>query len=252
MESAVFRSYLDDIPDRKRELVVVNRTENDPVLGLLDRTFDRVTSAIRESQRVGEAENLLCLVEDGDVVATSPLSEVMDALLLVNSDLYRTSSSGFERQRLPDVIRSLSDSVFSLRGYPMSNKEKLIFVLISRVVEHTAWSNGVGTLRSTFQRLSRIRDELGTWQVYQRLAEADVETHLYGVPDWIPDESAFVVHTGDDVDYRRSWCVVYRHPEDGDDAALVAVETERNVWRGMWTFDDVRVRRADELLTTAF
>jgi hypothetical protein len=252
MEPAFLHAILDDVPETDRELVVVNRTEAEPVQKLLERAFEDVVP-VSEASAAGKTENVVCLVESDEVVATSPLEEIMDSLLLVNSDLYRTGSERFEEHRIPDVIRSLADQVLTLRGYPMSNKEKLILILVSRLVERTAWANGVGTLRSTFQELSRIRDELGTWEVYQRLEGTGVETHVYGVPDWTPSLEGVHVHGGDDAAYRRSWCVVYTHPEEsGADVALLAVEVDSNVWRGMWTFDDARVQRIDEAIASNF
>lgn len=36
------------------------------------------------------------------------------------------------------------------------------------------WSRDAGTLRASFQKLSRIRDEVGTQRVYRRLGENGV------------------------------------------------------------------------------
>ena len=203
-------------------------------------------------------ENLALLVEGDEVVAGSTLGELGDAVLFVNSDLYVTGTRTLADVDLPSVIRGLDDTTFTLRGYPESNRQKLLLITVSRFIERVAWTAGDGTLRSSFQRLSRIDDEVGTRRVYESVADAGVDTHLYGVPDDLPRGLDAVVHGGDGPDFTNSWFVVYRPPEGphsvGDDAGtdlvrgveggvgLLAVESEPRVWRGTWTFDAGRVR----------
>jgi len=146
------------------------------------------------------------------------------------------------------VIGGLADTTFSLRGYPESNRQKLLLITISRFIERAAWMSGDGTLRSSFQRLSRLDDEVGTREVYERVSEAGVDTHLYGIPDDLPRGLDAVIHAGDTTDFTDSWFVVYRPPEGphsvdvnpGSDlkrgieggVGLLAVEIEPRMWRG--------------------
>ena len=306
---------LDRFDGVERSIVVVNRTDPDPVLNMLTDTFGESAVAVTDESLAGgvrtgsaptdhtgvtggpglsteqgtirstdagegpvidvdalrrndavpfdgndpsEAENLALLVEGDEVVAGSTLGEIGDAVLFVNSDLYVTGGRTLEEVDLPAVISRLSDTAFSLRGYPESNRQKLLLITISRFIERAAWTAGGGTLRSSFQRLSRLDDEVGTREVYENVADAGVDTHLYGVPDDLPRGLDAVIHGGDTVDFTRSWFVVYRPSEgpqtvDGDTdsdlrraieggVGLLAVETEPRVWRGMWTFDTTRVR----------
>ena len=205
-----------------------------------------------------ELENLALLVESDEVIAGSTLGELGDAVLFVNSDLYITGSRTLGDIDLPSVIGGLADTTFSLRGYPESNRQKLLLITISRFIERAAWMSSDGTLRSSFQRLSRLDDEVGTREVYERVSEAGVDTHLYGIPDDLPRGLDAVIHAGDTTDFTDSWFVVYRPPEGphsvdvnpGSDlkrgieggVGLLAVETEPRVWRGLWTFDADRVR----------
>ncbi|OYR48770.1 hypothetical protein DJ73_18990 [Halorubrum sp. Ea1] len=316
---------LDRYDDVERSIVVVNRTDPDPVLNMLTDTFgdavqvadrslagdggtgsdrtetrsdhpgarsdgpadasgaglsaERLTmrspdadkrpvidvDALRRNDAVpfdgddpGGVENLALLVEGDEVVAGSTLGELGDAVLFVNSDLYVTGSRTLEDVDLPSVISGLEDTTFTLRGYPESNRQKLLLITISRFIERAAWVAGDGTLRSSFQRLSRIEDEVGTREVYESVVDAGVDTHLYGVPDDLPRGLDAVVHGGDSRDFTHSWFVVYRPPggptsvdggagsdlDRGMDGGvgLLAVEAEPRVWRGMWTFDEGRVR----------
>jgi hypothetical protein len=316
--------FLDRFDGPQRSVVVVNRTDPDPVLNLLVDTFGddsvrvvdgRVTvgggdrpatdgaGGVRGERSVGltareltgresrsgeavpsldvevlrrhddvpfdggdpsEIENLVLLMEGDEVVAGSTLGELGDAVLLVNSDLYITGSRSLTDVDLPSVISGLDGATFTLRGYPESNRQKLLLITISRFIERVAWTAGDGTLRSSFQRLSRIDDEVGTREVYERVAATGVDTHLYGVPDELPAGLDAVVHAGDGPDFTDSWFVVYRPPEGPHQAAsepesdlkraveggvaLLAVETEPRVWRGLWTFDADRIERVNRYI----
>jgi hypothetical protein len=307
---------LDRFDAVERSIVVVNRTDPDPILNMLADTFGEDTVAVTDGDLAGDGgrdphptdddnardtdssglsseqlirspdadagplidvdalrrndavpfdgdepeavENLALLVEGNEVIAGSTLGELGDAVLLVNSDLYITGSRGLSDIDLPSVISGLDDTSFTLRGYPESNRQKLLLITISRFIERVAWTAGSGTLRSSFQRLSRIDDEVGTRRVYDSVAGAGVDTHLYGVPDQLPHDLDAVVHGGGSRDFTHSWFVVYR-PPDGPkpvtDATntdlergieggvgLLAVESEPRIWRGMWTFETDRVR----------
>lgn len=152
-----------DLVDRldgvERSIVVVNRTEPDPIRNLLVDTFgddtvdvvdrstiDAVSGAsddvdggtpavetlvgdgsesidvddLRDSDEIGfdgedpdEIENLVLLLEGDEIVAASPLDALVNAILLVNSDLYVTGTRGLEDLDLPSVITGLHDTVFS-------------------------------------------------------------------------------------------------------------------------------------------
>jgi len=179
------------------------------------------------------------LTEDGDIVARSTLTDLMESVLLINSDLYKTGAIELESVSLPDVLTGLEEVPFRLRGYPVSNKEKLLLIVVSRVIERIAAETGGGTLRSSFQRLSRLNDERGTYDVYRTVADRGVDVHIYGTGDLETDEPLpMTVHRGSSYPYRRSWFVVFTPPaaDAGDYAALLALEDEPNVWDGFWTF----------------
>ncbi|WP_066416604.1 hypothetical protein [Halorubrum aethiopicum] len=291
---------VDRFESAERSIVVVNRTDPDPVQDMLVDTFGddavRVTersanetngsvapgldaavdaasagiadhpldaAVLRDhdavpfdGDRLADAENLVLLLEGDEVLAGSTLEELGDAILFVNSDLYITGTRAPGDLELPSVITGLDDTVFTLRGYPESNRQKLLLITISRFIERTALAAGGGTLRSSFQRLSRLEDELGTRRVYDRLADGGVDAHLYGVPDDPPTGLEATIHGGRSSDFTDSWFVVF-DPPGGPAAvdaetdldrgvnggvALLAVETEPRVWHGVWTFDPDRLR----------
>jgi DICT domain-containing protein len=258
--------FFDHVEAPDRSLVVLQPSGQEPMVRMLDEGFAGQAVDVADPDAVAaevpDSEDVVALVEDGEVVRTSPMEAVTNSYLLVNSDLYRTGTVGLAELDPPAVLTELDETVFSLRGFPASNKEKLLLILISRYIERLAWEADDGVLRSSFQRLSRIEDERGTRQVYDELGDSGVDVHVYGVPDSTPSEDwSGTVHGGYSEPYRRSWFVVFRPPwltdqpeterqveagtgtADGgspvsaaEAAALVAVETGENEWDGMWTY----------------
>jgi len=151
------------------------------------------------------------------------------------------------------VIAGLDEVKFSLRGYPESNKEKLLLITISRHIERLAIESEGGKHRASFQRLSRIDDERGTRYAYEKLADSPVETHIYGIPDWSPPvELDVTMHGGWSQDFRKSWFVVFKpEGEAADHAALLAIETEPRIWEGFWTYDPETVDRVNGYIERA-
>lgn len=256
--------FLDAPSAPTRSLLVVNRTAPNPVQRMLEDAFADQPVTVDEEQLPGTDSNTVLLVEEADdgleVVATSPLEALQNTILLVNSDLYKTGAAGITKLELPDVLAGLDDVPLRLRGYPESNNEKLLLIAISRYIERRAWLADGGTLRASFQRLSRINDERGTRFVYETLAESPVKTHVYGIPDWQPPaELGVIAHGGHSSDFRDSWFVVFTPPEDwtadsgepaASPAALLAIEVAPRKWRGYWTFDPELVSEIDEYIAT--
>lgn len=231
-----------DVPDRT--LAIVDDDQPEPVRDLFRRTFGSLGIDLDTPTIDGELDGSVVLLENGDVVTTSPIEALRNAVLLVNSDLYTSGLSGVEKHGAPEVLTKLDEGVYTLRGFPESTKEKLLLVVMSRYIERRALSVAGGRLDVAFQELSRIEDEYGTKRVYKRLSETAVDLHLYGVPDSCPDElDGATIHAGWDEQYRDSWFVVFTPPSDREKeaAALVAVETSNNVWRSRWTYNRERV-----------
>lgn len=242
-------TFLQRGSSQERTLAVLNRTEPEPFQIMLEKLFDDQEVSVSEGVDDRYDEDTVVLLEDGEVVASSPLKELQDAILMVNSDLFMTGTQPLEQTTVPDVIDGLAGIRFTLRGYPESDSEKLLLILISRYIEKRAFETEAGTLRSSFQRLSRLEDEQGTRRVYERIAETPVDVHVYGRPDWTPSPAFPVVaHGSYTEDFRSSWFVVHIPPVDADrgPAALLAIERDDGLWEGLWTYDELFV----EELTT--
>lgn len=281
-------SFLGRARGAERSLVVLNRTEPDQLVSMLEDALGTEQVAVEEATHPEFDENTVALVEGGTVLATSPLRQLEETVLLVNSDLYKTGASDFESFTLPAVIRGLDEVPFTLRGYPESNKEKLLLIVISRYIERAAYASGGGVVRSSFQRLSRLTDERGTREVYTTLADAGLDVNVYGAPNWTPDRALdLTIHGGYDTDFLDSWFVLHLPDEavpwvdadagtvgdrrgtagveDGDtttdggpaaspaDAggqpiALCAIETAPRTWKGFWTFRPAVVRDLNDYI----
>lgn len=224
-------------------VAVVNRTQPEPILRMVEKLFDNQPVSVSEGQREKYPDDTVLLLKDGDVVEHSKLRDLSDSILMVNSDLYTTGSVGLEDFKIPDVIKRMQDTTFQLRGFPESNSEKLVLTVVSRYIEYLTWEYG-GSHRASFQRLSRIDDESGTENVYRRISNTG-DVHVYGVPDTIPErEMGVKIHAGWWGDYKTSWFVTHESPMDA--AALVAIEDGPNEWLGRWTTDRSRVEDINE------
>jgi len=249
---------IEEVDGSEKTLLLMNLTDTaaKPQISLLDRVFDAESVTVAERQLPDGEDNLVCLVDDGEVVATSSWAELKRAFLLINTDRYKTGTKQIETGSFPDVLTGLNDIEFTVRGYPDSNKEKLLLVVISRFIEFQALSEGAGEFDASFQLLSRLDDEYGTKRVYEWLADSDVETHVYGLRDdpTVVDTLGVTVHANDSAELRRLWFVVFVPPADSpaDHIALVAEETGPNVWRGLWTYDPDLVRRIQTYVREQF
>jgi len=250
---------IDEVDTSEKTLLLMNLTDTAraPQVSLLDQVFEAETVSIAERQLPEGQQNLVCLVDDGEVIATSSWDELKEAFLLINTDRYRTGTKQIETGSFPDVLTGLDEIEFTVRGYPASNKEKLLLVVISRFIEFQALSAGAGGFDASFQLLSRLNDEYGTQRVYEWLADSAVDAHVYGIRDGptVADDLALTVHASADPELRRLWFVVFAPSTDVssvDPIALVAEETGPNVWRGLWTYNAGRVSRIQSYVRQTF
>jgi hypothetical protein len=224
-------------------MAVVGPNIPDSIYRMIKKTFDRSEIEVYESSIEG-VRNQLALFKYNEVIATSPLQEISDSLLMVNSYAYKTGTIGIDEVKAPDVIKRLENIRFSVRGPPKSNYEELMLILISRHIEKLSYIHEDSVHRASFQNLSRIRDEVGTQRIYKQLAE-NKEVHVYGRSDWIPPEDwGLNVHSENEEEVSKYWFVVHRSSEK--DMALIAYQDERNLWDAVWTMDPNKVEEVEE------
>ncbi len=250
-----------DAPDCR--LAVIGGDDDGPLESMLAETFEGQPLLVGSEASIGSPAELesalktsdaggpvVVLFEGESSVASSPMSELYDAILAINSDLYITGARGLGEVELPAVLAHLDEFRFTLRGYPLAHKEKLLLIVISRYIEQLAWEANAGTLRTSFQKLSRLNDEVGTRRVYEQLGSTELDVHVYGIKDSPITDLPVSVHSGTGGEYRTSWFVVFQPADpDGNAAALVALETEPRVWDGFWTYDPTTVAAIDQYIT---
>lgn len=179
-------------------------------MGEFELDFDLDTPTLDQEQ-----EGSVVLLKNGDVVATSSVEALRNAVLPVDSDLYTSGLGGIDKYEAPEVLMSLDGDVYTLRGFPGSTNKKLLLVVMSRYIEQRALSVGAGRLDVSFQELSRIEDEYRTKRIYKRLSGMAIDVHLYGIPDSCPKTLDDVTrHTRRSERYQNSWFVVFTPPRD--------------------------------------
>lgn len=126
----------------------------------------------------------------------------------------------------PELFRHVDQSIFTDYG-----RDRM--VVASREIESSAHQLG-GTLHAGFQRLSNLRPQ---YRLYERLAAAGVDTHIYGRPNWAVPSDVHMIHASEDDEITDTWFVVLDAGSDEDKRALLAEERENNQFYGFWTFD---------------
>lgn len=227
--------FITSVETRRKTLTVHNEDEPESLVRMLKRMVDSPDVEVREGDldEPGPANVVVLEDEDGTELGVSTIGDLGDSVLMVNSDLYVTGTRSIDEVNTPAVLVNLDQTFFDVAG-----KQKMLLIEISRHIESLAWETGTGTLQTGFQYLSRVDDERGTRRVYDRLSASDVDVHVYGHPDRVPNlDEDVTVHGEASAELRRSWFVVHTDCPDGRKAALVAEETGPNEWHGYWSFD---------------
>jgi hypothetical protein len=118
------RGHVPEAAEADRSLVIVDGRSPEPVRQMLRDLFDGQPVDVAEMDLPKLDGDTVVLVEDSAVVASSPLEDLQEELLLVNSDLFATGTRDVHDVALPGVLEELEGVPFTLRGYPESNTEK--------------------------------------------------------------------------------------------------------------------------------
>jgi len=119
------RSFIDETDSSERTIAVVSDDPPGPLKAVFEETFetqsiDVETGADADSALAiefdGTDEDLAVLIEDGTPVATSPMHELYEAILAINSDLFVTGARGLGEIELPDVLAGLEGSHLDFRA----------------------------------------------------------------------------------------------------------------------------------------
>mgnify|MGYP000179839563 CR=1 FL=1 len=120
---------------------------------------------------------------------------------------------------------------------PISTLRRPQLLATAHEFEDRAYRVGRGTLRVSFQSLSRFRAQ---FERYQHLADdTALDIHVYGRGNWEPPSIPGVsVHAVSDDEIERLWLLAFDGAGDDDQkCALVAEDRGDDRFRGFWTYD---------------
>lgn len=239
---ASLAAFIENVDSRGLTLTVCN-----PEAALDDRFteyFGRHNVSVRTADLSTETPvGTAILHRDAEPVAMSSIENLRAAVTLESAASLQDPAA-----KRPAVLRHVHRNEFSV-----DNGSRIELTRISRLIEGRALDTARGTLHAGFQRLQRIKDDVGTQAFYEAITATDVTVHVYGAPADVPDGVADVVHTGKNSELLESWFVVF---DGGDDpskmAALVCEETTPGRYTGVWTYRPPEVRAVAEYLETTY
>ncbi|GAB6862731.1 hypothetical protein ACFR97_04165 [Haloplanus litoreus] len=245
------QQFIDERESHQRRIVVVNGAEVDDEVTEIVDYFDRFDLETRRVTIDGLPESFLVLT-DGDAYLGSVGIAELHAYLFEAFDQNSFRDLDPSAKRNPSVegfLTHLDGNVYSLFG-----EGKVAMGCVSQLLETRAWRRGAGELHTGFQTFRALRDDPSVWTRYRKIADCGVDTTVYGRPEWTPETwngvNAYADETGEHVaDY---WFVVYRGPDDQDDGALLARETDPGRYTGFWTFDSETVGALVETLVADY
>lgn len=217
-------SLISDVTGSERTLTVYDATDSMSVTSVKNH-FEVQKVTIEEASTPEGPNDFVVLHDDGEFLAGGDLEELRDA---VEFQAGLLDAKDFHEAKTPDVLKHVSNTTFTSHG-------KRRMILASREIEEQAWSASGGELHAGFQQLSLLQNQ---YDMYSRIADRDVDIHVYGVPDWEPPEEEWLtVHATDAPEIRDSWFVVYDSPTDND-CALVSEQVGPNEFDGFWTYEE--------------
>ncbi|WP_336037906.1 DICT sensory domain-containing protein [Halobacterium yunchengense] len=215
---------VDDVDERALTLSLYNADVPREVLVDVQSYFDVQSVDLRRAGTDdGRPRNFVVLHDGDEYVAASDLASVYR---VVRPDSPLLAAADPSEVDYPDLLRQIDQTVFTDYG-------RARMVVASREIEAAAARYG-GTLHAGFQRLSNLRPQ---FRLYERVAAAGVETHVYGAPDWEVPTDAHAVHASADPEITDSWFVVLDADDDAQKRALLAEERDDGRFFGFWTFD---------------
>ncbi|MFC3476802.1 DICT sensory domain-containing protein [Halobacterium litoreum] len=214
---------IERVDSRSPTLTLYNVDTDDVVLADIQSYFDVQSVTLRRATTDDARPRNFVVLHDGDQFLGAAGLKHLYSVIRPDSELLDVSNP--EEIEYPDLLRKITQNLFTNYG-------RRRMTVASREIEEYAYRNG-GAVHAGFQELSNFRTQ---YRLYGSLADAGVETHLYGAPDWQIPTDAHALHEYDDDEITGSWFVVL-DGDDEDKRALLAEERRENEFFGFWTFD---------------
>lgn len=144
----------------------------------------------------------------------------------------------------------------SVGGTAISSHTTQQMIVASRHIERLSREFNRGEIHTCFQRLSLLGNDLKTALLYDLLAEAGIDVHIYGFDDHdLPEIETPTIHRNPSEELKTNWAVAFDSAGERSSigsAALVARERGPDEYAGFWTFDPAIVDAVIECLSTTY
>lgn len=224
------QSFVDDLAAERRTVTVYAA---DPLPDLAARLSDWHVD-VRFDRLPGGADDGFITVRQGDQFLGSVPLETVATLFEPPSGSLDAATA--QLGSLAPLLELLDDTLFQ-------SFQRRQLLAATREIEDRAWRHGRGELHVGFQRAEALAAQR---TVYERLAESDLDVHVYFDGQWdAPSIRAVTEHTGRDGEFGEFWLVAFLPEADAQSqaCALIARERAPNSYGGYWTYDQDRVTR---------
>jgi hypothetical protein len=226
------RSVIDGVEGSEKTLTVYDA--DDALVAELREYFASQQVVVKEGTAVGGPAGFATLSEDDRLLTAIDLDDLS------------TPFAGGD-----DLNAAFQTLLEHLDGTTFSSYDTGQMVATSREIEDRAWRAGAGQLHAGFQYFSALASQES---VYSRLAERDLDVHVYAAPDGTEiDLSGVTVHAESVTEITDTWFVAFDGGDTpSDKCALLAEERQPDAYYGFWTYDPGIVDRILTHLTEQY
>jgi DICT domain-containing protein len=222
-EAPPLPNIVKSVDERSLTLTLYNTDVDRAVLRDVQSYFDVQTVDLRRATTDDARPRNFVVLHDGDEFVEA--TDLRSLYQFVRPDSPLLSVTDPNDIEYPDLFDEIDQSLFTDYG-------RSRMIVASREIESYAYQHG-GTLHAGFQTFSNLKPQ---YQLYERLADSGVETHIYGAPDWDVPTDVHAQHAYDDEEITGTWFVVLDHENDDHKRALLAEERSEDQFYGFWTF----------------
>lgn len=221
-------AFLDDLAAERRTVTVYAADPPSDLAGWLsdwhvDVRFDRLPP--------GTGDGFVTVRQGERFLGSVPLDTVAT---LYEPPAGAVDTDPSDHGALGPLLDLLDDTLF--RSF-----ERRQLLAATREIEDRAWRSGRGELHAGFQRPAALAAQRRN---YRRLAESDLDVHVYFDGQWpAPPIPGVTAHAESGGELGRFWFVVFQ-PDPADRVracALLARERRMGDFDGFWTYDSGRV-----------
>lgn len=236
-------ALIEDVEADRPTLTLCNFQGTEKMGATITSYFDRLNVPVETATLDRDAPTDVAMLHRGpDLLASSTVSDLVAAIDLDDADT--TVSHAAART---DLFDHVDQTVFGAHG-----ADRQLLVQVSHTIESMAWRTGQGTIHAGFQEFSRLWDDDRARTIYQRVAEAGVDVHIYGQPDVPIETDAWTLHGADGGELSETWFVGFADPDDTRSGTLVARQTGSNEYDGFWSYRPELAGRLEAYLRTTY